>query len=111
MGIGDTLKADIDGLRELLGSACTLNGTTPLGKCSLRELVAAEARNFLGDEYSDELDLPWILIEAPAASQIKEGDKITVDITEQDWIVRRVMRPTAGDVILSKRCVCVGKVL
>lgn len=109
MGIGADLKASVDAVRDELGSACTLNGTTALGKCGLEELTPTKIRVMLGEDYADETELPWMSIEAPAGSGIKENDKITVDVTGYDWVVRRVMRPTCGDVIMAERCLCVGE--
>lgn len=108
MGTGTDLKADVDALRDLLGSDCTLNGTTALGKCAVRELDPSGARASLGEQFIDEVDLPWAWIETPAGSGIKEGDRITVDTTGDIWIVRRIKQPMAGDVVLAERCLCVA---
>ena len=109
MAIGDTLKASVDTVRDMLGSDCTLNGTTDLGKCGIEELSPERVRSILGEEFADEIESPWAVIECAAASGVKEGDEITVDVTGRDWLVRRVSKPMGGGVVIAERCICRGK--
>lgn len=109
MGIGDTIKASADAVRDMLGTDFTLNGETALGKCSYEELAPIKVRAFLGEDYADEIEFPWLQVEAPAGSGITEGDKLTCDATSKDWIVRRVMQAMAGGVVIAERCLCIGK--
>ena len=109
MALGDDIKTWIDTTRNTLGSDCTLGGTTALGKCAVEDLSPARTREFLGNDYEDEISLPWAMIEVPAASAVVEGSRITVDITSTDWIVRRVMRSVAAGVLIAKRCICHGE--
>jgi hypothetical protein len=111
MGIGADMKASVDALRNELGSTCTLNGSTSLGKCGYKELSPDGAREIMGSDFVDELDGPWAVIEAPAGSGIKEQDYITVTATGKKWIVRRVMKPLCNDVIMAERCICTGEIV
>lgn len=111
MAIGDDIKAAVDSVRDMLGLDCTLNGTTALGKCAFEELTPGRARSMLGPDYEDELDIPWAAIEVPAGTAVTEGDKITLDLTSQDWIVRRVMTAQAAGVKVADRCLCVGRLI
>jgi hypothetical protein len=112
MGIGEDLKSDVDAVRNLLGSPCTLNGVTALDYCSIHELNPDEVRaTFGGDENFDDMNLVWMMIEAPAGSGIKQGDAITVDETARDYTVRRVTKPMAGGVVIAERCYCSGELV
>lgn len=110
MGIGDTIKANVDAVRDMLGSSCTIAGTD-IGKCSWEDLTPDQTQSILGLDYSDEISLPWAMIECPAETTVVEGDLITVTVSGKSWIVRRVLFAFAGDVIIAKRCLCVGKTL
>ena len=111
MALGDDIKSAVDSVRDALGLDCTLNGTTALGKCSYAEADPGMARSVLGSDYDDEIDMPWVMIEVPAAITVKEGDKITVDLTSLDYIVRRVEITQAGGVKIAQRCVCTGQLV
>lgn len=112
MGIGDDLKSDVDAVRDLLGSACTVNGTTALGVCSIHELNPDEVQaTFGGDENFDDMNLVWMMIEAPAGSGVKQGDAITVEATSREYAVRRVTKSMAGGVVIAERCYCSGELV
>ena len=108
MGIGDALKANADSIRDALGSDCTLNGVTALGKCSLNLLNGIQAREALGDDFGDEQDKEWAMIEVPAGRPIQAQDRITVDTTGRNFVVRRVSQPTVSNVVIASRCLCVA---
>lgn len=111
MGIGNMIKSAVDSVRNMLGTDCTLNSTTPLGKCSYSELSQEQIRETLGEDWADQFNMPWVMIEVPAGNNVKEGDKITVILTGTDWVVRRVMDAQAGGVKIAQRCICVGQLL
>jgi hypothetical protein len=109
MGVGEDMKASVDSIRNALGVDCTLNDETPLGKCSFAELNPSTSTGELGFDFSDEIGFPWAMIEAAAGSGVKTQDRITVDVTGQSWIVRRVLKTLCAGVVIGERCLCVGK--
>jgi hypothetical protein len=111
MSIGGDVKVSVDALRDKLGSSCVLNGVTALGKCSYRELSPGGAREIMGSETIEELDGPWVIIEVPANSNVKEQDSITVTVTGKKWTVRRVIKPLVADVVIAERCICTGDLI
>jgi hypothetical protein len=92
----------------MLGSACTLNGSTALGKCSLNILNPSQVRDALGEDYENEQDLEWAMIETDASFTIHAQDSITVTATGRSYVVRRVSRPVTDDVVAANRCLCVA---
>jgi hypothetical protein len=107
MGLGDDIKAAVDDVRDSLGLDCTLNGTQALGHCAYHDLNPASVRDVLGDDYQDELNLRWAMIEVPVGAwTVGEQDKITVDLTSESWIVRRVIVAQAAGVKIADRCIC-----
>lgn len=109
MALGDDIKAQVESVRETLGTACSLNGTAITKKCSYAELSTQQMKEYLGDDFQDEINLPWAMIECPAGTGVKEQDKLTVTLTGQDWVVRRVSHPQAAGVKIGERCLCIGQ--
>lgn len=110
MGLGEAIKSDVDNLRQLLGTPCTLNGAD-IGKCSKNELNPAQIRETIGSDYEDEIGLSWCVFEVSADHPVKVQDRITETITGQNWVVRRVSVPQAAGVILAYRCLCVVEMI
>lgn len=106
MGLGDDIKTAVDEVREMLGTTCLLNGSTDIGLCAVYELSTSSAKEALGADFEDEFSMSWALIEAPAGAGVKQGNKITVSLTGQSWLVRRVTRTQAAGVAISERCLC-----
>lgn len=111
MALGDDIKSMIDDLRDDLGTSCTLNAGTALGKCSFAAVNPAQLREVIGEIYDDEIGLPWAMIEVPAGFSVKEQDKITVGTTSEVFVVRRVTNSMANGVLLAQRCYCIGQML
>lgn len=109
MGIGEDIKSAVDGVRNDLGSACTLNAGTALGKCSFAAVDYNELTNIVRDE--DELGYEWAMIEVTAGFSVKAQDKITVTATGDVWIVRRVTDTMASGVRIAQRCYCFREML
>jgi hypothetical protein len=106
--LGTQIKNQVDAVRDMLGSTCTLNGSTDLGKCSINALNGAQVRETLGDDFSDEQDREWAMIETDASFDITAQDSITVTTTAHSYVVRRVTRPCNNDVVAANRCLCVA---
>lgn len=106
----DIVKASAAQVKALLGSDCTHNGTTALGKCSLHLLNPAQVRETLGEDYENEQDLEWAMIATDPSFTIKVNDSIAVDDSTRTYIVRRVARPLVGGIAIENRCLCVVKV-
>jgi hypothetical protein len=111
MGIGDTIKSAVDGVRDMLGTTCTLADGTSLGKCGYQEIGSEVARAMIGIGYEDESDPAWAIIETSGNASVIEGDAITVTAQSRTFIVRRVDVTQAGDVIIAKRCICMEKLV
>lgn len=108
MGVGNIVKRNVDMVRQMLGSECTLNGTDS-AVCAVHDLDPAQVRSTLGDDYSDEIDMGWAMIEAPAEWNVEENDRITVVTTGQNWVVRRVKCSLVSGVVVAKRCMCTAE--
>jgi len=106
--LGDMIKSDDAEIRSELGATCTLNGSTSLGKCGLNAMNGEQVRNVLGDDYADEQDLEWAMIEADPHHVIIAQNSITVTATGRRYIVRRVTKPVVDDVVIANRCLCVA---
>ena len=106
--LGEMIRDNAAAVRELLGSTCTLNGTTALGKCGIDVMNPGRVRDALGDDYSDEQDMEWAMIETGATFTIVAGDAITVTATSRRYVVRRVTQPCPDDVLASNRCLCIA---
>jgi len=111
MGIGADLKASVDALRDELGSDCTYNGVTALGKCAIHDLSPAAIRELVSGDFEDELDRAWAMIEAPAEAPVRSGGRITIDATDSAWVIRRVSRSMCGGVVMALRCLCVAEAI
>lgn len=109
MGLGTDIKSQVDSVRNTLGTDCTLNGTTALGKCAVLEMSPEQVQSLIRQGYEDEIGPPFAMIEVPATPAVKEGDLITVDLTGEDWIVFRKSTAQAAGVVLAQRCLCKGK--
>ncbi len=112
MTLGGDIKSLVDDVRNTLGLACTLNAGTALGTCAYHDLSPAAAREMVGEAtFEDEVSQRWAMIEVPAANEPKEQDKITVTLTGDAWIVRRVSVTQAAGVVLAYRCYCVRQLV
>jgi hypothetical protein len=106
--IGDQIKEAADYVRDFLGSTCTLNTGTALGKCSIDVLNPDQVADMLGVDDSNEQGTEFAMIEADASFTIVANDSITVTTTGRRYVVRRVVRPCNNDVVASNRCICVA---
>ena len=108
MGLGEDIKAQVDSVRNTLGTDCTIGGVS-IGKCSYEDLTPSQTQGILGFDYSDEISSAWAMIECDADTAVIEGTVITVTLTGKEWIVRKVMGTQAAGVLIGKRCLCSGK--
>ena len=110
MAIGDAIKSCVDGLRDDLGTLCTLTvGTADpvsLGKCGYNDLDSSTARELAGDAFFDEIGTRWAMIEVPTDLKPEEQQLITNTLTGDPWVVRRVSKAQAADVVIAYRCLC-----
>jgi hypothetical protein len=111
MGIGEDMKASVDSVRDELGTDCTLNGSTALGKCGIEELNPTTVRENALVMSEDEYGLPWMMIEVPFGFGVKDGDTIMVDLTSTYWLVRRAITTQCAGVAIAQRCLCIGRLV
>jgi hypothetical protein len=62
----------------------------------------------LGDDFADEQDLEYAMIETDANFTITAQNSITVTATGRRYVVRRVTRPVIDEVVIANRCYCVA---
>jgi len=113
VGIGDSIKSAVDGVRDTLGTPCTLTrddgSVVDVGLASFAELTPSQAQSVLGIDYEDEIGTPWAMIEIGAGFDAKENEKLTMG--GRAWIIRRPMAARASAVEIAQRCLCVGKLV
>ena len=111
MGIGTDLRTELNALREEFGSECALgNGEIEWTETlSVKDLTPEQIKTALGDDYSDEVVLPWADFEASPGGVMVAGGTIKVNTTGESWIVRRVSTPMLNNVIVAERYLCIRK--